>query len=160
VALSLARADGEPGSAPLATTLIVLSFVVVEYTDGADPPSQWYFAPLIRVAETSSAGRATIERVELAIAGAGGPPPTVAFSGLSLGPGESRDLFGEMYGDYEFSYYEIGLRTHFCDVTAVITYRDATGRRQTVTAHGPVVPGARPVTYTRVRASPLPIPGP
>jgi len=152
--------DDDPDPARLAATLTVLSFVVIEYTEGADPPSQWYYAPQIRVAETSGAGWVTVERVDLGIGGSGAPPPTVAFSDMAVGPGQSRDLFGELYGDYEFSYYEIGLHTHFCDVAATITYRDATGHTRTLTAHGPVVPGERPSTWTRVTSVLLPTYGP
>jgi hypothetical protein len=136
---------------PLPSTLAVQSFSMIEY-QYPSTPGWWSYAPQILVAETSGHGSITILRLDVSIPGFG-PAPGFCSTGIHVAAGSSHNVVGELYGDYELSYDDNGKRAGSGDATLVITYSDETGRMGTVSAKGPIVPGALPTTYTGGQSS-------
>jgi hypothetical protein len=66
----------------------------------------------------------------------------------AIAAGTSRDLNGEVYGSWTFTFDWAASRATGEDATAVVTYIDDTGAMGTTTATGPVIHGTDPTTYT------------
>lgn len=149
--LTIAR----PSRAP---SLAVLAFEVIEYKyrGGGDGAEQWYYAPQIRVVETSGLGSVRVITLEVSIPELGGAPSTVRFLGVRVRPGQSRELIGERFGEYEVAYFANGLRAARGTARALVTYVDQDGHSRAIRALGPVTPGAMPTTYTRGKSAIVP----
>jgi hypothetical protein len=130
-----------PAPVPVPGTLAIESFSVVEYGS----PNWLSYAPLIRV--RAPEGAVTVIRLQFVIPGIGA---TSACTNKRVEGSESRDLFREVYGDYEYSiaFGQAGVRATGEPVKGTITYRDDTGAIGVLQAEAPVVPGQLPTTYT------------
>ncbi len=118
-------------------------------------PGLWFYAPQIRVNETSGHGSIAVYKIDVTIPGFGSSPGFCS-TGMRVAAGSTRDLVNELYGDYELSYDDGDKRAGPGDATLVLSYSDETGRRGTLSAHGPIVPGALPTTYTGGQSSMAP----
>jgi len=135
----------EPSPAVVAIT----SFSMIEFQYPGD--SRWFYAPQILVTESGGKGSAEIHRLDFSIPGIPGIPATCS-TGIYIAPGQSHNLVGELYGDWELAIFG-SKRAEPGEATAVVTYTDATGRRVALTARGPIVSGSLPTTYTGGRNS-------
>lgn len=119
------------------TALKVNSFSVVQYAPSA-------FAPLLNVTAASNTS-VTVLDLQFWISGLGSIPSIGC--GGNIPAGGTRDLNGEVYGDWTFS---IGSSTQPAsdDAVAVVTFIDGTGATGSVTAHGKIAAGSMPTTYT------------
>jgi hypothetical protein len=142
-------------AAALPSALAIESFTMIEY-QYPSAPGWWSYAPQIRVDETSGHGSITIFRIDITIPGFG-PSPGVCSTGIRVAAGSGRDLVSERYGDYELSYDAGGKRAEPGEATVVLTYSDETGRKGTLSAHGPIVSGALPTTYTGGQSTMAPL---
>jgi hypothetical protein len=124
----------------------ITSFSVVEYQYQPSDAAQWFYAPLVRVAETGGGGGATITEMSFNISSLPAAPPFR--SSKCVGAGEERDLLNEVYGDYELSIEHSGSRALPGQASALLSFTDSTGRTGTLTATGPIAPGGLPTTYT------------
>ncbi len=108
--------------------------------------SQWFYAPQMRVRETTGAGGVTITGGRFTLPGFDGPAWTCA-TGQHLNAGETRELFPEMYGDYPLTFDESGRRIVGMPAIA-ISFVDDSGRTGVLTVDLPVTPGSVPTTYS------------
>lgn len=132
-----------PASDASSGALVINDFWVIEFTYPPPSAGDWNYAPQFRV--SAKAGRTvTVLRLEVSIPGLGKAPP---FScGAQVGAA-SRDLNGELYGDYSFSMGESGKRATGA-ATAIVTFVDDAGVTGTVTVQGEIVQGTLPVYGT------------
>jgi hypothetical protein len=120
---------------------ISVSFVEFQYSPG----TRWFYAPQIHV-DAGADSSQTLTSFGFSIPGLG---PSVRYCGsVPLPPGMEFDLFGELYGDYEFTIDETGHRATGSSGTATIGLRDPKGVETSVEVSGPIVPGHLPTTYT------------
>jgi len=125
--------------------LSVVDFRVLEIQYPTHPG--WYFyAPQLRLAETSGLGPIDVLRMGIVIPGLPSPIPSVCAS-IRLEPGSERDIFVESYGDFQITFDAPGHRATGANATATLQYATAAGR-QSLTLSGPIVPGDLPTTYT------------
>ena len=149
-----ATVDGRSASvkihvvSPTATqsVLTIESFSMIEYKYDGEP-DQWYYAPIVRLRETTGARSADVLAVQFHMPGFGYTMKCGAR--LHVLSGQSVDMFRESYGDYPLSYYRPpdgralpGL------ATALITVRDDNGAIALLSMEGPIVSGSLPTTYT------------
>ena len=117
---------------------------MIEFQYSNDPSGVWYYAPQIRVRETTSRGGAQVTKLKFST-----DVGSQCISGLGVSPGQTRDVFQEIYGDYQLSFFESnGEKWFLRQVTLTVTYIDDTGRTAVTSAVGPVVAGALPTSYT------------
>jgi len=103
------------------------------------------YAPQMRVTEISGVGGLTLTNVRFDIAGF----PNIWDCGIGqrLAPGESRELFHEIYGDYPLS-FDHGQLGSPGPVGVVLSYVDDSGRKDSISVSVPITPGGFPTTYT------------
>lgn len=122
------------------------SFSVIEYRYAED--SYWYYAPQLRI--SSPAGQSDIQILGfemLTIPGLESPFPSSGACNMVVHSGESFDLFGSAYGDFELAFYaRDGHRSTGGITTAQLTYKDASGQHYKADLRGPIVPGELPST--------------
>ena len=139
------RAEFATRSATAASALVIGAFSVIEFE--YEPGRGFWYAPQILVKETSGKGSATVYSLEVTLPGLG-YTGRICSKGMYVAPGGSRQLVGEIYGDWELEYGPSAARLTPGVATVTIAFRDETGRSGTLTANGPVTPGALPTTYT------------
>ena len=131
-----------PDGAP-ASSLVVTSFKVIEYQYLGSGDAGWYYAPRLEVKESSGRASAIVIKIDVVLSGYPQSPPE--WTRMCIGPGVRVPLFYESYGDYDFAIgYRNGPRVTGDTATVVVTFEDTSGRQGTVTATGPIVPGALP----------------
>lgn len=134
--------DGAEGSPDV--SLAITSFTVIEYQYPGDPI--WYYAPQIKVRETSSSGVATVVKMSVSVPGLGASPPF--FTKRCIAAGQETELLHESYGDWEYSVFSTTRRSTGGSATAELTFTDDRGRQAVVKADGAIVSGGPPLTYT------------
>ena len=122
--------------------LVATSFTVIEVPYG----SNWYYAPLVTVRETTGAGTATVTNMTFQIPGLG-PSPSFRTS-KCIKAGEERTLLNEIYGDFELTIDHPGIRASASTATGTLMYVDGSGRRAELSLSGPIVAGTYPSTYS------------
>ena len=163
IQLTVWDAAGNGGSsAPMTLTfaapdtqprIVVRSFSVTEYEVHPAGSGQWAYAPQLVVADAP--GQSGLEIVGFQML----TIPGLASNSLwwkiwsrlvAVTPGQDTPLFREIYGDYDFSFGANGQRSSGGQVSARLTYRDATtGHLYATTMQGSIVPGpSLPGTYT------------
>lgn len=134
----------QPGNP--ASGIAVLSFTMIEF-QYSGYPNRWFYAPQVEVIETSGTASATVTKVSFTLPGFG-PVPS-AFTHKCIAAGERRQLFAEVYGDFEFSIDNSSVgRALPGNTSAEIVFLDASGRQGVVSVSGPIVPGHLPSTYS------------
>ena len=123
-----------PGSS---TALGINSFSVIEYAPLA-------YAPQVNVTATPGTS-VTVLDLYFSIPGLGSIPGW-GCGGL-IPAGASRDLNGEVYGDFTFAIGSESPPTSD-DATVTVTFIDDTGTAGSITSHGKIVVGGMPATYT------------
>ncbi|HSR90028.1 MAG TPA: Ig-like domain-containing protein [Gemmatimonadales bacterium] len=143
-------------SAPLTVTfvapdsqprIVVRSFSVIEYLDYNN---SWGYAPRLVVADAP--GQSGLDIVGFEMLDIPGYPYPFGFPGfmaqsLSVPPSQDTQLFHDLYGDYEISYYGGHGGLSGGQATARLTYRDG-GHIYATTLTGPIVSGTTPANYT------------
>ena len=132
-----------PPSAGSSTALTISAFSVVEY----DYPSRtgyWLYAPQVTVT-ASAAMPVTVLDLQFSMPGFD-PIPSFSCGGY-VPAGASRDLNGEVYGDWSFSIEHGGSQPNGDDAALVLTFIDSNGATGTITTQGKIVRGALPTTY-------------
>jgi hypothetical protein len=147
------RADGFTASATLTVeappsitrsgALTVNAFSVVEFRYPS-ATGQPFYAPQLLVTAADSTS-VTILTLVFHIPGLDDPIPSIGCGGHILA-GATRQLNGEVYGDWTFSIS--GQRATGEPATAVVTFIDDTGALGTITVRGPIESGGLPGTYT------------
>jgi hypothetical protein len=127
---------GQPGAIKLDA-----SFIEFQYGGSAD----WYYAPRLRASETSGVGAVVVTSARFNIPGFGGS--WECGIGTRVGPGESRDLLPEIYGDYPLT-FDHGKERTPGPVGLVLSLMDDSGRLESIAISFPVTPGSLPTTYT------------
>jgi hypothetical protein len=140
-------------AAPAASVPVIDSFSVFEQLSGDS--THWWYAPQIHVTETSGKGSVDVYRLEVTIPGAGTLGPFCS-TGMLVGAGQGRSLVNEIYGSWEIEMSSSTRAVAGSEATAVVWYRDETGRVASLSARGPVVPGGEPTTYTGGKSSMAP----
>ena len=128
-----------------AGTLNVESFVVVEFEYPGRPG--WFYAPQMRVSSPADGGGVIVTEMDLRVPGLGPAPPFIGVC-KPVPSGSIVDLIPEVYGDYEYTIDQSGVRAVAGDATLVITFRDGLGTVTTLNVRGPVVPGELPKTHS------------
>jgi hypothetical protein len=108
--------------------------------------NKWFYAPQIRVAEATNQGSIVVTGADLTIPGML-PRPWRCPTDQRLGPGESRELFPEIYGDYPLT-FDDGNRRFAGDATIVLHFKDDSGGTNVTTVTAPIVAGDLPTTYS------------
>ena len=134
----------KPGAAGCTGTLVIESFSMLEVQYSTS--TRWFYAPQVRVRESTGRGTADVIQSDFTIPGLGAAPPYYRLRRVKAG--ESRDLFQEVYGDFELTIDGAGRATAGL-AELRLTVHDAAGYH-TLTATGPVVPGIFPTTYSGV----------
>ena len=124
--------------------VVVDDFHVIEF-QYPSAPGHWFYAPQLRLHDTTGVADAAVIRMAFEIPGFGGPSPACTTNRLVAST--PVDVFREMYGDYEFTIDKPGARATAGMATAIITLRVGKSAIM-LTASGPVVPGSLPTTYT------------
>lgn len=128
-----------PADPPLSDELAVDSFSVVElsYSDTAAADMHWHYAPLVVVSDRTGAG-VHVYAVRIDIPGIARP---YCRSIRDVGAGQSRELFREVYGDYELTFDRPGSRATPGDATVTVYFFDGSGNAGKAVATGPVEAG-------------------
>lgn len=132
-----------PSSPGISSALTVSAFSVVEF-DYPSQPGYWFYAPQVSV---TAAPGISVTVLDLRFSVPGFDPIPSFDCGGAVPAGASRDLNGEVYGDWEFTFDHGGSRPAGDDVSLVLTFIDDTGATGTITAQGKIVHGALPTTY-------------
>ncbi len=131
-------------AAPRHAELAIDSFTVIEFQDPNDHSGAWLYAPRIRVRETTGLGALRV--VDARFDNSTQP---MCISGVDVLAGQSRDVFREIYGEYQPTFEEWnGARMTTREMAVTLRYVDETGRTADVSAIGRVVPGTAATTYT------------
>jgi hypothetical protein len=104
----------------------------------------WYYAPQVRVTETSDAGSVAVLEVDVSIPGLG---TWRCGGGQDVAAGQTRELFPEIYGDYPVT-FDKGSQRFSGNATIAIRYGYQTGVTRVLTVTAPITPGELPTTYT------------
>jgi hypothetical protein len=139
----LPRASATPVPGSLAGVTVV-SFSVLEYAQ----PGGWNYAPLIRIAAGPAA--VIVTRVRVTVPGVPSVPDVC--STFRIEHGTTSDLFGEFYGDWEFTLGGED-RSTGKTATAILEIRNDANETTTLSVDGPIVPGGPPGTYGQGTAS-------
>jgi hypothetical protein len=134
--------------APAATaaegSVVVESASMIEFQYPAGLPN-WSYSPQIRVMAATGQGSVLVTGADLTSPGLV-PRPLRCSTAQRLDPGESRELFGEIYGDYPLTIDNS--KRASADATIVLHFTDASGRAGAITATAPITPGGLPATYS------------
>jgi hypothetical protein len=125
------------------TALTVNSFSVIEL-EYASLPGHWFYAPQVEVTATGTS--VTVLTLQFNVPGIG--ENLVIGCGGAIPTGASRDLNGEVYGDWLFTFDREGALATGPDATATVTFIDSTGTTGTITTHGLIARGTLPTTYS------------
>lgn len=126
-----------PPSPGTSTALNINSFSMIQY--GA-----FSFAPQLNV--TASAGTSvTVLDLQFDMPGLGSIPTWGC--GGDIPAGATRDINGEVYGDWTYEISSDSPPTSD-DATVVVTFIDETGATGTITSRGKIVSGSLPTTYS------------
>lgn len=154
IAVVSVRAEGFTASATLTVeapsiaksgALTINAFSVVEF-EYDTAPGQTFYAPKLLVTAGASTS-VTVLTLDFHIPGLDDPIPTIGCGGRVLA-GLTRQLNGEVYGDWTFSMYDTGQRATREPATAVVTFIDDTGAAGTITVRGPIESGGLPGAYS------------
>jgi hypothetical protein len=85
------------------------------------------------------------------------PVRAIAVGWWRVDPGASLDLFREVYGEYELTIDQQGVRSSGGLATVVMTIRDDNGASATITPNDPIVAGSLPTTDTGATSGPFTI---
>jgi hypothetical protein len=131
----------------LAAQVSVISFQMIEFRyPGYD---QWYYAPLVIIAEISGRAQAFIDKITFDFSALGqGSFPAYCPRSLTLQPGAGVDMFKESYGEYQVIYYTQGRAGAGSTATATVFYHDEHGEPGRISATVPITAGELPNTYT------------
>jgi hypothetical protein len=129
-----------------ASSLSVLDFRVIE-VEYPTHPGRKYYAPQLRVANTGSESAIDVLRIDPVVPGLPPPIPSSCTS-IRLAPGENRELFTELYGDYPITWDAPGYQANGMSPTATLHYKDGTGITRMLGITGSVIPGGFPTTLT------------
>jgi hypothetical protein len=146
--ITVLRPIAPPSAPPIASVggFEVESFSMVEF-QYPSAPGRWFYAPLMRVRARDDGNGAAITLLDFEISGFGSLPVCNAF--IHIGPGGAKDLFLEIYGDYQLAFFHRdGTRATGTSAQVVINVRDGAGIKRSLTVTGPIVSGALPTTYT------------
>jgi hypothetical protein len=132
-----------PTTSALSDALVIDSFSMIEFQYPSEP-GRWFYAPQMR-ARAAANRRASVLTFKFAIPGLGAPPPFGCGASLT---DASRDLFGEVYGDWLLEIDDAGHRATGETATATITFIDDAGNAGTRAVSGPIVRGTLPASYT------------
>jgi hypothetical protein len=110
-------------------------------------PGWWFYAPAIEVSETEGWMGVDILQLEVTIPGFVGDPPPVC-AAIRLAPGETRDLFQELYGDFPIAFDSPGHRATGSEAVVRLSIRDSSGDIQKLALTAPIEPGFLPTTYS------------
>jgi hypothetical protein len=134
----------KPPEGPSESELAVVSFLVLEYQQGA----RWWYAPRLEVRETMGKSIAVVTKLGFSLSDA--VPVGFYTTSKCVSPLEQRHLLIDLYGDHELemAFDEVGNRTPSKIGTGVIAYEDSKGRPASLIVSGPIVAGAPPTTYT------------
>jgi hypothetical protein len=135
----------DPAPSEDVVPVVVDDFHVVEFQYPSNP-GQWYYAPLIRLRDTTGVATAAVIRTVFEIPGFEGHSPPC--NGVRVLTSTPFDVFREIYGDYELTIDVPGARAASGVATAYITMRIGQSDAIVLKATGPVVPGSLPTTYT------------
>jgi hypothetical protein len=133
--------DVLPPTSTTSGALTIDSFSVIEF-EYPSAPGQKYYAPqvLVRAASTTAV---TVLTLGFHIPGLLDPIPVIDCRG-HVPAGETRQLNGEVYGDWAFALFGPGRAASGEPVTMSLIFVDATGDSGMITMTGPVVPGSLP----------------
>lgn len=121
--------------------MVVEDFHVVEFQYPSEP-GRWYYAPQIRLRNTTGVAAAVV-RLEFEIPGFARLLPCTEVRPVTSSP---FDVLRELYGDYELS-FDSGTRASTGVATVILTMR--IGEEAVLLLRtGPVVPGSLPTTFT------------
>ncbi|HEX2723610.1 MAG TPA: Ig-like domain-containing protein [Gemmatimonadaceae bacterium] len=121
--------------------LRIESFSVIEVGEQGG----WLYAPLVRITAPATSAGGEVTGLDLVI-----PELAVAISCdavRGVRPGESIDLFREIYGDFEISFSAAGVRAATAGALVVVRVRE-NGVAAELMGSTSVRPGAYPSTYT------------
>jgi hypothetical protein len=149
VAASATLTVQAPPGGGTSDALTVDAFSVVEF-EYESLPGRKFYAPQLLVTAAPS-GSVTVLTLEFHVPGLDDRIPTIACGGR-VPPGGTRQLNGEVYGDWTFFFDDPGHRATGEPATAVVRFIDNTGATGAIRVHGPIEPGGLP-TYTGGRNS-------
>ena len=128
--------------------LTIESFSMIEYR--YDDDDQYYYAPSLVVYVPASA-----PTVHIAIFELGSmtnfpinPNSDECTTTIDIAPGQRKQLFHELYGDYPLSYWWPGHRPTQGPAYAKLSYRSGDGPTHSVTMQGGMTPGSLPTSYS------------
>jgi hypothetical protein len=125
------------------SALTVNSFSVIELEYPSQPNHQ-YYAPQLNV--TAASGMpVTVLTLRFNVPGIG--DSLIVGCGGRIPAGASRDLNGEVYGDWLFTFDHDGTAATSTSATATVTFIDSTGATGSITTQGLIVSGTFPTTY-------------
>jgi hypothetical protein len=130
-----------PAASLSPASLTIASFVIVKFHYPSDPSQRWYYAPLLTVKETSGLGTATITKIAFSIGW------SFCVTGRQVAAGQTLQVFQEIYGDYPLEFDGGDLDT-LQNMFVTVSYTDATGQANSISAIGSFVYGDLPTTYT------------
>ena len=112
--------------------------------------NQWYYAPQLEITDTSVLGGSRVVGFDLIlIPGLASPFPKSWYVGVQPTPGESRQLFPEIYSDYPLTFFASdGHRSTGGEAVARLIVRDGSGRYHAQPLRATITPGGFPGTYT------------
>jgi len=125
--------------------VLSVTFSVLEYVDG----EQWTYAPQLLVTADAAGGDAIVDRAQILIPGLGSLGACWADGWIARG--NTTQLFGEAYGDWQFT-ISSSTRATGMVATAIITYSNTDGEAESFTATGPIVAAGLPTTYSAGRS--------
>jgi hypothetical protein len=136
----------QPELSGTGATLAILSFRIIEF-QYPQLPDRYFYAPDLRLAETSGTGAVDVVRMDFTIPGLPSPVPPIC-TAIRVDPGSTADLFRELYGDYPISFDSPGHRATGDSARAVLHYTLGGGGIRQLLLAAPVVQGSLPTTYT------------
>ena len=137
--ISFTTENPPPGA--LLARLAGVSASIIEF-QYPDLPGHWFYAPQVRVQETTGVASALVDRLQLTIPGIA-TNSTQCNSGVVIGAGQATDLFVKVYGDFELTFDTPGSRATGADGTVVVQFRDPAGRIDSLSLAAPIVPDSQ-----------------
>lgn len=130
------------GTEPL--PIIVDDFHVIEYQYPSGT-GQWYYAPQLRLRDATGVAAAAVVGMAFELPGFGPLPPCMTDRPITS---TALDVFREVYGEYQLSFFRTGVRAEPGLAAATLTIRLGGTDSLVLTTKGPIVSGSLPTTYT------------
>jgi hypothetical protein len=131
--------------APVSTALQVVAISMIEY-QYPQLPGQRYYAPTLRVTAPAESAGVSVVGAYFDIPGIG--HTNICKSRRPVAAGQTIDVFGDFYGDWEVSFDVWGARATSAEASGIIFLNDANGRLSHIQVSLPIVAGGFPTTYT------------